>query len=53
VKIIGSELQRIYFTKHSLRMNRAGKEQMAQNIAEQVKETFFKREISAITLQWK
>jgi RNase H-fold protein (predicted Holliday junction resolvase) len=42
VKVIGSELQRKYFTKHSLHMNRAGKEQMAQKIAEQVRETFLR-----------
>jgi hypothetical protein len=48
-----SELRRTYFTEHGLHMNRAGKEQMDQKIAEQVRETFLKREISPITLQWK
>jgi hypothetical protein len=34
-------------------MKRAGKEIMAQRIAEHIKETFLKRETSTITLQWK
>jgi hypothetical protein len=34
-------------------MTKAGKEIMAQRIAEQIKETFSKRETHTITLQWK
>jgi RNase H-fold protein (predicted Holliday junction resolvase) len=53
VKIIDSELQRKYFTKHGMHMNIAGREQMAQKIAEHIRETFSKRETPPITLQWK
>jgi hypothetical protein len=53
VKIINSELQREYFTKHRMHMKRAGKEIMAQRIAEHIKENFLKRETPTITLQWK
>ena len=53
VKIIDSELQRIYFTEHGMHMTKAGKGIMAQRIAEQIKKTFSKRETQTITLQWK
>ena len=53
VKIIDSELQRIYFTEHGMHMTKAGKGIMAQRIAEQIKETFSKRDTHTITLQWK
>ena len=53
VKITDSETQRIYFTEHGMHMTKAGKGIMAQRIAEQIKETFSKRETHTITLQWK
>jgi hypothetical protein len=53
VKIIDSELQRKYFTKHGMHMNTAGKEIMAQRIAEHIRETLSMRKTSTITLQWK
>jgi len=53
VKIIDSELQRKYFTRHGMHMNLAGKELIAQTIMEHIKEHFTKRETSTITLQWK
>jgi len=53
VKIIDSELQRIYSTEHGMHMTKAGKGIMAQRIAEQIKETFSKRETHTITLQGK
>ena len=53
VKIIDSELQRKYFTRHGMHMNLAGKELIAQRIMEHIKEHFTKKETSTITLQWK
>jgi hypothetical protein len=53
VKIIDSELQRKYFTKHGMHMNIVGKEIMVQRIAEKVRETFSKGTTSTIILRWK
>jgi len=53
VKIIDSELQRKYFTRHGMHMNLAGKELIAQRIMEHIKEHLTKRETSTITLRWK
>ena len=53
VKIIDSESQREYFTRHSMHMNLPGKELIAQRITEHIKEHFSKRETSSIILQWK
>jgi hypothetical protein len=53
VKIIDSELQRKYFTKHGMHMNTAGKEIMAQRIAEHIRETFSMKKTSTIILQGK
>jgi len=53
VKIIDSERQRKYSTKHGMHMNIAGKEIMVQRIAENIRETFSKGTTSTITLQWK
>jgi lysophospholipase L1-like esterase len=50
---IDTELQRKYFTKHGMNMNRTGKEQMTQKIAEHIRETLSKRETFPMTLQWK
>jgi len=44
VKITDSELQRIYFTEYGMHMTKARKGIMAQKIAQQIKETFSKRD---------
>lgn len=51
VKIIDSDLQREYLTKHGLHMNIVGKELMAQRIPDHIRKIFIGRETSPIILK--
>jgi len=51
VKILGTNLEREYFTKHGLHLNPSGKECIALRLAMVVKSFLNKERMSPITLQ--
>jgi hypothetical protein len=53
VKMLETDLEREYFTKHGLHLNSSGKECIAPRLATVVKSFFNKEKMSPIFLQWK
>jgi len=53
VKILETDLERKYFTKHGLHLNSSGKEYIAIRLATVVKSLFHIERMSPIFLQWK
>ena len=53
VKILETNLERKYFTKHGLHLNSSGKECISQRLATKVKDFFHTDHRSPIYLQWK
>jgi hypothetical protein len=53
VKILETDLERNYFTKHGLHLNSFGKEYIAIRLATVVKNLFHIERMSPIALQWK
>jgi hypothetical protein len=53
VKILETDLEREYFTKHGLHLNSSGKKCIAQRLAMLVQSFLNKERMSAISLQWK
>jgi len=53
VKILETDLEREYFTKHDLHWNSSQKEHIALKLAAVVKSFFNKKKVSPICLQWK
>jgi hypothetical protein len=53
VKILETDLERKYFTKHGLHLNSSGREYIAIRLATVVKSLFHVERMSPILLQWK
>jgi len=53
VKILETDIERKYFTKHGLHLNSSGKEYIAIRLATVVKSLFHVERMSPISLQWK
>ena len=52
VKILETDLEREYFTKHGLHWNSSGKEHIALKLAAVVKSFFNKKGVSPVCSQW-
>ena len=53
VKILETNLEREYFTKHGLHLNSAGKECITLRLSMMVKSCLNKKRMSPIRLKWK
>ena len=53
VKVLETDLERKYFTKHGLHLNSSGKECITVRLATVVKSLFHLEQMSLIYLHWK
>jgi hypothetical protein len=52
VKILETDLDRKYFTKHGLQLNLSGKEQISPKLAAVIREFFNRSHLPSICMQW-
>jgi hypothetical protein len=53
VKILETDLEREYFTKHGLHLNSSGEEQIALKLAAVVTSFFNEKKVSSVCFKWK